>query len=71
MPTNRTRRRRPQIEPDVIEALKSGAPIEWSPENHLAMSGARYFGDYDLTEADRARAGELLASWREQQRTRG
>jgi hypothetical protein len=67
MPTNRTRRRRARIEPDVIAALRSGTHVEWSPENWALLIGACYFRDHALTDDERERARELLDAWREQQ----
>jgi hypothetical protein len=67
MPTNRTRRRRTPVEPDVIAALRSGAAVDWSPENWDLLIAAYYFGDHDLTEAEKGRAGELLDEWRPRQ----
>ena len=64
MPTNRTRRHRRRVESDVIAALRTGAAVEFTPENHGRLVGAYYLGDYELTDAEKARARELFEAWR-------
>lgn len=63
-----TRARRPRAhgsEPDVIEAIRFGNPIEYTAECREVLIGAYYFGDHDLTINELARARELLDDWRE------
>jgi hypothetical protein len=67
IPTTRTRRRRPPVEPDVITAIKTGAAVDWSPKNWEMLIDAGYFGDHDLTSAEMVRCRELMNEWRPRQ----
>jgi hypothetical protein len=67
MPTNRTRRRRTPIEPDVITALRTGAEVEYSPANWDLLVGAFYFRDCELTDGETECARKLMAEWLDQQ----
>ncbi|MGO9039876.1 MAG: hypothetical protein ACLQKH_17995 [Steroidobacteraceae bacterium] len=71
MPTNRIRRRRTPVEPDVIAALRSGTPVAYTPENFDRLLGAYYFEDFgELTNAEKQRGRALLDAWRDQQALR-
>jgi hypothetical protein len=55
----RPRNRRPDL-PDAIDRLLAGQPIENTAPNRVALTEAIWFRKYDLTEADRRRALDVL-----------
>lgn len=55
----RPRNRRSDL-PDAIERLLAGEPIENTAPNRVALTEAIWFRKYDLTEADRQRALDVL-----------
>jgi len=67
MPTTRTRRRREQAQPNVIKAIETGAPVEYSPEAWVDLISAFYFRDHELGPEAECRARVLLDEWRELQ----
>jgi hypothetical protein len=65
MPTNRTRRRRGQVQPDVIKQLEAGQDLDYSDDAHRILVDAVYLDEYPgLSNESLDRATALLNSWR-------
>ncbi len=63
----RPRNRQPQL-PDAIKRLLDGLPIDDTPANRLALTQGIWFRAFDLSEADRMRALEVLRELRRPER---